>query len=195
MQLIDETFLNNQMNQRIFPHWIAIASCLISVIGLTTTATSQLVVAVPTPTIKPTSRLPFYSQAGRFSVSFPSEPATSTEKGENGTITYYFRADGDQSSYQLSYLDSSDLSSLSRAQTSQLLIDLSNAFIQGASAKLLNAKSIQIGQNLGREFNFSIQGATGRGRIYIVGERVYVMVGADSSPSAIAAFLNSFRLR
>jgi hypothetical protein len=183
------------MNQRMFPTWIAIASGLIAVMGLTTTTTSQLAISAPSPTTKSTSRSPFYSQAGRFSINFPSEPVTSSEKSENGTITYYFRADSDQSSYQLSYLDSSDLPSLARAQTSKLLIDLTTAFIQGAEAKLLNAKSIQIGQNLGREFNFSIQGATGRGRIYIVGERVYVMVCADSSSSAIVAFLNSFRLR
>jgi hypothetical protein len=172
-----------------------IASSLISAISLSIEPTIQPVAAAPVTISKTPSRPPFYSKDGRFSINFPTPPTISNDQDQSNEANYSFRVDDGKSFYIVNYFDNSELSKFSGQEARKLLIEAVNIFIRGAEAQLLNTKSIQLGTSPGQEFNFTLLGTQGQGRVYIVGKRVYLVIGASNSPPQNLAFLNSFRLR
>ncbi len=179
------------MNQRKLTAWIAIASFLIPSIGLAILPHRESAVAAEIITSK---RAPFSSAAGRFSIDFPSKPEISNEKMKEGLTIYSFIVANEQGFYQVGYYDVDSLQNASRKEVRKLLDELPSIYLEPLQAKLINAKNIQIGNNLGKEFNFTISGQSGKGRLYIVKDRVYVATAIDT-PSEMSSFLNSFRLR
>jgi hypothetical protein len=179
------------MNQRKLTAWIAIASFLLPLIGLAILPSNESVIAAE---IVQSKRVPFYSQAGRFSINFPSQPDATNEKMKEGLTIYSFIVASEQGFYQVGYYDVDSLQNASRTELRKLLNELPSIYLKPLQAKLLNAKNIQIGNNLGKEFNFTISGQSGRGRLYIVKDRVYIATAIDN-PTAMSSFLNSFRLR
>jgi hypothetical protein len=179
------------MNQRKLTAWIAIASFLIPSIGLAILPSSESAVAA---VIVKNKRAPFDSEAGRFSIDFPSKPEATSEKMQEGLTIYSFIVANEQGFYQVGYYDVDYLQNASRTEVKKLLDQLPNIYLAPLQAKLVNAKNIQIGNNLGKEFNFTVSGQSGRGRLYIVKDRVYIATAIDT-PTAMSSFLNSFRLR
>ncbi len=182
------------MNHRIFSAWVAIASFLIPSIGLVTISSVELAVATSVKISKAANREPFYSKAGRFSINFPSEPAASNEKMSEELTIYSFIVAGKEGFYQVGYYDVATLQNFSRKEVNKLLDQLPSIYLKELQAKLTNTKNIQIGNNLGKEFNFTVSGQSGRGRVYIVKDRVYIATAIDTR-TAMSSFLNSFRLR
>jgi hypothetical protein len=181
------------MNQPKFLTGILIANLFISAIdGFT--ISSKLAIAAPATTSQTTKRSPFYSQDGRFSIDFPSQPQASTDKVKDDITVYSFIVAEDQTLYQVGYYDVPGLSYLSRTAIRKLTISLAQGFAEGFEAKITSTKNIQLGNHLGQEFKFTQSGQSGQGRAYIVKERVYLIAGMDT-PKASQAFLNSFRLR
>jgi hypothetical protein len=183
------------MNQHKLLTGMAIASFLIPSIGLAISPTNESAVAAE---IVKSKRAPFYSKAGRFSIDFPSEPKAITGKNEaNGDPVYTFNSVlGKESLYQAIYSDISTFKNFSRQEVQQLLIGVPTGFAQGLQAKLTNVNNIRIGKNTGIDFKFARSGQIiGRGRAYIVGERVYMVTSIGNSEQASSSFLNSFRLR
>ena len=179
------------MNQRNLSAWIAIASFLLPSISLAILPHRESAVAAEIVTSK---RAPFSSAAGRFSINFPSKPEISNEKMQEGLTIYSFIAASEQGFYQVGYYDVDSLQNVSRKETRKLLDELPSIYLEPLQAKLINAKNIQIGNELGKEFNFTVSGQSGIGRIYIVKNRVYIATAIDT-PTAMSSFLNSFRLR
>ena len=181
------------MNQRIWPIGIAIASFLIPISSNVLQQHPAGAAAVKTSKINSN---PFYSDDGRFSVNFPSEPTTINKKNEaDGTLTYIFNVFGERSFYQVAYSDILIPPNLARAELIKVLSDIPPAYAQGLEAKLSETKDIQLSDNPGLEFKFSRSGQTGLGRIYIVGVRLYIIASMGNSPKATLSFLNSFDLR
>jgi hypothetical protein len=179
------------MNQRKLSAWIAIASFLIPSIGFVILPSSESAVAA---VIVKSKRAPFYSEAGRFSIDFPSKPDATNEKMKEGLTIYSFIVANEQGFYQVGYYDVDSLQNAARTEVRKLLDELPSIYLEPLQAKLVNAKNIQIGNNLGKEFNFTISGQSGRGRLYIVKDRVYIATAIDTQ-SKMSSFLNSFRLR
>jgi hypothetical protein len=182
------------MNQRIWPTWIAIASLLIPIVFINSFY-HQPALAAAVKTSKINSD-PFYSDGGRFSINFPSEPTSIDKKNEvDGTTVYIFNVFGERSFYQVSYSDISISPNLARAELLKVLGDIPPAYIQGLEAKIVNIKEVQLGEHSGLEFKFSRLGQTGMGRTYVVGTRLYILASMGNSPKATSSFLNSFDLR
>jgi hypothetical protein len=181
------------MNQPKFFTGIFIASLVMTAMD-SLSIPHKLAIAAPATTSPTTQRSPFYSQAGRFSINFPSQPQASTDKVEDDITVYSFIVAGDQKLYQVGYYDVPGLSYLSREGIRKLTISLAQGFAEGFEAKITSTKNIQLGNHLGQEFKFTQSGQSGQGRAYIVKERVYLIAGMDT-PKASQAFLNSFRLR
>jgi hypothetical protein len=179
------------MSQRKLTAWIAIASFLIPAIGLAILPSSESAVAA---VIVKSKRAPFYSEDGKFSIDFPSKPEVSNEKMPEGLTIYSFIVASEQGFYQVGYYDVDSLQNVSRKELGKLLDELPSIYLEPLQAKLVNAKNIQIGNNFGKEFNFTISGQSGRGRLYIVKDRVYIATAIDTQ-SKMSSFLNSFRLR
>jgi hypothetical protein len=182
------------MNQRIWPTWIAIASFLIPIV-FTNSFHHYPVVAAAVKTSKINSD-PFYSDDGRFSINFPSQPTTINKKNAaDGKLVYIFSVFGERSFYQVVYSDISIPPNLERAELLKVLSDIPPAYAQGLEAKLVDTKDVQLGDHLGLEFKFSRLGQTGLGRAYVVGTRLYIVTSMGNSPKETSSFLNSFDLR
>ncbi len=161
------------MNQRILPAWVAIFSVFIPSIGLATISSMELAVATSVEIGKAASREPFYSKAGRFSIDFPSEPAVANEKMSKELTIYSFIVAGKEGFYQVGYYDVATLRNFSRKEVGKLLDQLPSIYLKELQAKLVSTKNIQIENNLGKEFNFTAFGQIGKGRVYIVKDRIY----------------------
>lgn len=182
------------MNQRILPIWIAIASFSIP-IGLTNSLHNDPAVAASAKTSKINSD-PFYSDMGRFSINFPSEPTTINKKNEiDGTLVYIFNVFGERSFYQVVYSDIRVPPNLAREELLAMLSNIPTAYVKGLEAQLVDTKDVQLGNYPGLEFRFSRSGQIGLGRTYVVGTRFYIITSIGNSPKATSSFLNSFDLR
>ncbi len=201
------------MNQRKFLTGIAIASFLVPSIGFTTISSSELAVAVPVRLSKNPQVKPFNSQAGRFSIDFPGKPTSFISKNPvtGQSINGFQVLIPKQASYLVGYQDIPSLRNASREAVrkmfssnefvTELLKPLNTADIK---TKILNSKSIQMGNNLGQEIDLAIDvtrsnktvRATGRCRTYIVGERNYILfiMNLDGSQKKNSAFFDSFRV-
>jgi hypothetical protein len=201
------------MNQRKFLTGMAIASFLIPSIGLTTIQTNGLAIAAPTKLSKATSRKPFYSKAGRFSIDFPGKPTPTIDKNTaTGQPMDGFQVIiSKQAIYKVWYQDSSGFRNLSREKARKMLAsnELVTGILKGLNTtefktKFLNSKSIQISNNPGQEIDLTMEVTrsnktfqlTGKLQMCIVGERMYMVMqmNFDGSQKKNSAFFDSFRV-
>lgn len=137
----------------------------------------------------------FYSEKGRFAVSMPGTPQEETETNQDGSTEHSFSLIADDSAFLIHYSDIPSMEELSQEEITKLLDDAPNGFAKDAEAKLINAKTVSLSGHPGREFEFKLkEGINGKGRVYLVEKRFYIVVGMTIKPDNLQKFLDSFRL-
>jgi hypothetical protein len=137
----------------------------------------------------------FSSPQGRFAVLMPGAPQEETETNQDGSTDHSFSLTSDDSAFLIHYSDIPEMEKLSQAEVAKLLDNAPNDFTQGANAKLLRTKTVTIDGHPGKEFEFTLkEGINGKGRVYLVKERLYIVVGMTTQPDNVQRFLDSFRL-
>ncbi|MBE9224472.1 hypothetical protein IQ264_03150 [Phormidium sp. LEGE 05292] len=137
----------------------------------------------------------FSSEPGRFAVSMPGTPQEETETNEDGSTEHSFSLTSDDSAFLIHYSDIPDIEKLSKEQITELLDNAPNDFAKAAKAKLITATTVSLDGHPGKEFEFtSSEGINGKGRVYLVKQRLYIVVGMTTQPDNLQRFLDSFRL-
>lgn len=143
----------------------------------------------------------FTSETGRFAVTMPNQPTmtTDTDEIEGEPIEIYeFAAKTDTSSYSIFYTDL-PAAYVSRG-TETVLNGIRDRMIDGmADASLANALkasevAVQLGSHPGRQYVYNNAFFAVDMRLYLAGERVYLVVGTDMETAAIDQFMDSFEL-
>ncbi|MGB3755627.1 MAG: hypothetical protein WBA07_04545 [Rivularia sp. (in: cyanobacteria)] len=135
----------------------------------------------------------FYSDEGNFSIFVPSTSITNlNSKSEDYSINIY-HTDTKKSSYIVGYVDyNTDLTKLS-------LSEIYHNFLQdflGADVKFLNQQDITLGKYPGIEVEYrnDNQKAIAKSRLFLVGQRLYILDISNSKAGDAKQFFNSFRL-
>jgi hypothetical protein len=132
----------------------------------------------------------FKSSDGRFSVAFPAAPTEQKSDGEGGLKGYL--AESAQGFYIVMYGDSATTD-----DAKQIANALPQEFVKGMKGKITRQRNIFLKKNPGSEFYFEItaegEKVNGKGRIYQVGKRVYILVSAAPEQES-GRFFNSFGL-
>lgn len=137
----------------------------------------------------------FSSEPGRFAVLMPGTPKEETETNQDGSTEHSFSLTSDDSAFLIHYSDIPDIEKLSQEEVTTLLDNAPNDFAKGANAKLIKAKTVSLDGHPGKEFEFTVsEGINGKGRVYLVEKRLYIVVGMTTKPNNVQRFLNSFRL-
>jgi len=137
----------------------------------------------------------FSSTSGNFAVSLPGTPKEDTETNQDGSTEHSFSLTVDNAAFLVHYSDIPDVEKLDQEQIKKLLDSAPSDFAQGANAKLLGEKSISINGYPGKEFEFEMgEKVNGKGRVYLVKQRLYIVVGMTTEPENVQKFLDSFRL-
>lgn len=138
----------------------------------------------------------FSSTTGRFAVSMPGQPTEETETAQDGTLDYSFSLKLQKSAYFIHYTDIPDADKLKNEDLTKLLDDLPAEFIKGADAQLEDdPRNIEINGYPGKEFKFTLNtGIPGVGRVYMVQQRLYLILAMADKPEDTQKFVNSFRL-
>jgi hypothetical protein len=131
----------------------------------------------------------FRSPAGRFSIVFPVAP-TEKSDGESGLRTYL--SETSNGFYMVMYADAASVN-----EAKQISNALPGEFVKGIKGKITSQKKISLQRNPGQEFRFEADSdgekVLGKGRIYQVGKRFYMLVSAAPDQES-GKFLNSFGL-
>ncbi|MFB2838482.1 hypothetical protein [Floridanema evergladense] len=137
----------------------------------------------------------FSSEQGRFAVSMPGTPKEETETNQDGSTEHSFSLTSDNSAFLIHYSDIPDIEKLSKAEITKLLDNAPSDFVKGANAKLVTAKTVSLDGHPGKEFEFILsEGINGKGRVFLVKKRLYIVVGMAIQPGNLQKFLDSFRL-
>jgi hypothetical protein len=148
----------------------------------------QAPVTSPTPTQSGWQK--FKSSDGRFSVAFPAAPTEQKSDGEGGLKGYL--AESAQGFYIVMYGDSA-----TAAEAKQITSVLPQEFVKGMKGRIIRQRNIFLQKNPGSEFLFEVtaegEKVNGKGRIYQVGKRVYILVSAAPEQES-GRFFNSFGL-
>ncbi len=135
----------------------------------------------------------FYSDEGNFSVFVPSTSITNlNSKSEDYSINIY-HTDTKKSSYIVGYVDyNTDL-------TESSLSEIYHNFLQdflGADVNFLNQQDITLGEYPGIEVEYrnDNQKAVAKSRLFLVGQRLYILDISNSKAGDAKQFFNSFRL-
>lgn len=157
------------------------------------------------PTDKPTPGTPaqagnwqkFRSPEGRFTVAFPQEPITSSEKDADGDISYVYKVERNEDYFIISHIDIAALKGRPVSELREILQKMPVDMVKKVEGKLVNNKKITLRKNPGQEFDFlmTVSGkeTAGKGRIYVVGTRVYTLLSIGN-PKDLSRFVNSFNL-
>ncbi|MFB2923273.1 MULTISPECIES: hypothetical protein [Aerosakkonema] len=137
----------------------------------------------------------FSSVAGRFTVLIPGTPTQESETNEDGFVEHSFTLTKERSAFLIHYSDIPEAEELSDTEIQQLLDSTPTDFVKEAKAQLLASRSITLDGNPGKEFEFTLRdGTPGAARVYLVKQRLYVIVGMASDAENTQKFVNSFRL-
>lgn len=159
----------------------------------------------PTPNATPRNQAPsqvgswqkFRFPEGRFTVSLPQKPVETSEKDSDGDVSYTYKVERDQDFYVISHIDIATLSQLPPNGVRDVLQKMPADMMKSIGGKLVSNKKITLRKNPGQEFDFLMQVSgketTGKGRIYVVGNRVYTLLSVGN-PKDISRFVNSFNL-
>ena len=144
-----------------------------------------------------TSWKEFSSSEGKFAVSMPGTPKQETETDEDGLTSHSFTVEleNPNSAYLVTYYDVPEVAKATPEQIKELLDGTPDAFAKGGNAQLTRSQNIILDGNPGREFEFtSTEGFSGKGRVYLVEERLFLVVAIAPQSQNIQQFLDSFRL-
>ncbi|MGB6300104.1 MAG: hypothetical protein WBF90_28585 [Rivularia sp. (in: cyanobacteria)] len=135
----------------------------------------------------------FYSDEGNFSIFVPSKSITNlNSQSEDYSINIY-HTDTKKSSYIVGYVDyNNDLSELT---ANEVYYQFLNEFL-GADIKFLNQEDINLGNYPGIEveYNNDNQQITAKSRLFLVGQRLYILDISNYKAGDADQFFNSFRL-
>lgn len=141
----------------------------------------------------------FSPEGGGFSVMLPGKPTERAPRQDTKTgrtpAPLYEITSGDFK-YAVTYMDYPF--SVRGAQRDKLLDMGAEAGISGAGVKIVSNKPISLGEHPGREVKGEKQGFVSHSRVYLVNQRLYLLIvwrPSDSADSESAAkFLDSFKL-
>lgn len=137
----------------------------------------------------------FSSTQGGFAVSMPGTPKEETQTNQDGSVEHSFSLAVDNTAYLIHYSDIPEAEKLTQEQVKQLLDSAPDDFTKSANAKLLKSENISLSGHPGKEFEFAIgDRVNGKGRVYMVKQRLYIVVGMTSTTDNFQKFLDSFRL-
>ena len=144
-----------------------------------------------------TSWKEFSSSEGKFAVSMPGTPKQETETDDEGLTSHSFTVEiqNPDSAYLVTYYDVPEFAKATPEQIKELHDGTPDAFAKGGNAELTRSESIILDGNPGREFEFtSNDGFSGKGRVYLVLDRLFLVVAIAPQRQNIERFLDSFRL-
>ena len=205
----EETRSNSGSNSNVYLKFYAAAAIAVpfSLVGAGFTnhsakAATYLVKPAPTHTlsstlIAQTAWKEFSSSEGKFTVSMPGTPKQETETDEDGLTSHSFTVEleNPDSAYLVTYYDVPEVAKATPEQIQELLDGAPDAFAKGGNAELTRSQNIILDGNPGREFEFtSTEGFSGKGRVYLVEERLFLVVAIAPQRQNIQRFLDSFRL-
>jgi hypothetical protein len=159
----------------------------------------------PEPTATPRNQTPnqvgswqkFRFPEGRFTVALPQKPIETSEKDSDGDVSYIYKVERDQDFYVISHIDIATLTQVSPNGLRDILQKMPVDMVKSIGGKLVNNKKITLRKNPGQEFDFLMQVSgketPGKGRIYVVGTRVYTLISVGK-PQDTSRFVNSFNL-
>lgn len=137
----------------------------------------------------------FSSRQGGFAVSMPGTPEEKTETDSDGSVDRSFTLTQGKTAYYVHYTDIPDVEKLNSDELKQLLDGMPAVFVQGAEGKLVTERNVVINNYPGKEFEFTLNdGTIGRARVYMVKQRLFVIVGTSTEPENAQKFIESFRL-
>ena len=140
----------------------------------------------------------FSSSKGKFAILMPGTPTEETEKDkEDGTVYNSFKVEGEESLYFVQYSEIPEIAGASSAEVKKILDDTPSQFVKGADAKLLRQRNISLSGYSGREFEFSFASnkeIRGKGLVYLVEKRLYIVVAVTPQQANAQKFIDSFRL-
>jgi hypothetical protein len=146
----------------------------------------------------------FESREGGFSLAIPQMPTRTLDSGKEkakakGIDTgKMFIWQFEKITYTASYLPSVDLEGNPMPQLYEDMEIGSRKGIHNANAKLISEKPIKLGEERGTEFRYiTAEGAAVIGRIYLVGDMGYSIVGLYSEKKDeknVVEVLDSFKL-
>jgi len=138
----------------------------------------------------------FSSSKGKFAILMPGTPTEETEKDkEDGTVYNSFKVEGEQSLYFVQYSDIPEIAGATSEEVKKILDNTPSEFVKGANAKLLGQRSISLTGYSGREFSFAInKEILGKGLVYLVEKRLYIVVAVTPEQDNAQKFIDSFRL-
>jgi hypothetical protein len=126
----------------------------------------------------------FKSATGKFAISMPTKPEESVNNG-----AYIFKSVG-QELYILTYSDNTDA-----AVAQEAIKVVPEALVEQLKAKMVRSQDIKIRNYSGREFEFVVESnnSKGKGRVYAVGKRLFMLVTSNTGADGDRYF-KSFRL-
>lgn len=136
---------------------------------------------------------------GRFSVEMPGQPELETWTNEQGFVEYSLQLEVAEplSHYFIHYFDEPKLAGANEDELAEVLRITLEAFIEGAEAELLSQQNIELNRYPGKAFEFHLgipNTPRGKGQIFIVQERLYILVVLTPRFQDAERFLRSFRL-
>lgn len=146
----------------------------------------------------------FKSTAGGFSIAIPQMPTQTLDSGKEkakakGVDTgKMFIWKLESTTYTASYMPPVDLDGDPQPQLYEDIEIGSRKGIHNINAKLISEKPIKLGENRGTEFRYvTAEGASVIGRIYLVGDVGYSIVGSyaeEKYKKEVLDILDSFKL-
>ena len=133
----------------------------------------------------------FSSTQGGFAVSMPGTPQ---EKIQTDVDRSFLLTLG-KSYYYVHYTDIPDIEKLNADELKDLLDKMPMVFVEGVEGKLVTERNVILNGYLGKEFEFTLgDDSVGQARVYMVEQRLFIIVGMSSEPENAQKFLQSFRL-
>ncbi|MGB3208716.1 MAG: hypothetical protein WBB28_27315 [Crinalium sp.] len=131
-----------------------------------------------------------------FTVSFPNNPSEKTEEISQGSVAKTFTATSEEGYYALSYFEMpSEIGKLPDNLKQVFLEAMIDIAMPSAGAEVKDKESISLNDHPGMEFNFTYQNiVAGKGRVYLVGDRGYMLMSMTTLDSNSQKFFESFKL-
>ncbi|HEY9851328.1 MAG TPA: hypothetical protein V6D28_17800 [Leptolyngbyaceae cyanobacterium] len=138
----------------------------------------------------------FLSTSGRFAVSMPGQPKEEIATADDGSLDYSFSLRLPRGAYFIHYTDIPKANEMESEKLQALLDRVPADFVSGAQATLKeDPRNVEINGYPGKEFYFTLKtGLPGVGRVYMVQERLYLLLAMTNQSEDTQKFVNSFRL-
>lgn len=134
------------------------------------------------------------SSTGKFAILMPGIPKEDTEKDKDTTY-HTFKVETKDALYLVNYFDMPEVGQASPDEVKHILDNGPAEFVKSADAKLLSQRNISLTGNPGKEFEFSVgDGIPGKGLLYVVNKRMYLVVVVTPQQENAQKFISSFRL-